>query len=116
MVPISEAARRNAKCKPQAGSSSKQLKGSLLECVSIGGEVLWKYFGKLLHPRQKEVPSSIVPEADLASERRILAHIQATFPDHNIIAGESSVFGTSLCAHKSALKGGALVQLPSFTH
>jgi len=73
----------------QGDNTSDELKGSLLECVGIGGEVLRDYFGKLLHPRQKEAASSIVCEADLASEKRILQHIRAHYPDHNIIAEES---------------------------
>lgn len=69
--------------------ASEQFKATLLQCVRIGGKVLRGYFGKLVHPRQKEAASSIVCDADLDSEKRILRHIQARFPGHNTIAEES---------------------------
>ena len=75
--------------KVQTTMASVQLKATLLECVRMGGEVLRGYFGKLVHPRQKEAASSVVCDADLDSERRILRHIQARFPGHNTIAEES---------------------------
>ena len=65
------------------------LKRTLLDCVDIGGTVLRRYFGKIVHPRQKESPSSVVCDADLASEHKVLQHIRRRFPDHNIIAEES---------------------------
>ena len=89
MVPKNEAARHHVKCKTQTGNTSEQLKDSLFQCVRMGGDVLRQYFGGLTHPRQKEAPSSVVCDADLASEKQILEHIEATFPDHNIIAEES---------------------------
>jgi myo-inositol-1(or 4)-monophosphatase len=55
----------------------------------MGGEVLRGYFGKLVHPRQKEAASSVVCDADLDSEGRILRHIHSRFPGHNTIAEES---------------------------
>jgi myo-inositol-1(or 4)-monophosphatase len=69
--------------------SSGQFKATLLQCVRAGGEILRGYFGKVVHPRQKEAASSVVCDADLDSERRILRHIQAKFPGHNTIAEES---------------------------
>jgi myo-inositol-1(or 4)-monophosphatase len=75
--------------KGQARLDSVQFKTTLLECVRLGGEVLRGYFGKLVHPREKEAASSIVCDADLDSEKRILRHIQARFPGHNTIAEES---------------------------
>jgi myo-inositol-1(or 4)-monophosphatase len=89
MIPKRRTARRNALLSTQAGTTSARLKRCLLECVKAGGEVVHGYFGKLIHPRQKESPSSIVCDADLASEKRILGHIQSRFPEHNIIAEES---------------------------
>jgi myo-inositol-1(or 4)-monophosphatase len=65
------------------------LKRTLLETVNIGGRVLRQYFGKITNPRQKEDPSSVVCDADLASEKQIIKHLRARFPDHNIIAEES---------------------------
>jgi myo-inositol-1(or 4)-monophosphatase len=73
----------------EAGLNSERLKQCLLKCVAIGGKVLRTHFGKLVHPRQKEAPSSIVCDADLAAERLILKQIRAQFPGHNIVAEES---------------------------
>jgi len=89
MVGNNTAAKRTVKGKAQTRLASGQFKATLLECVRIGGEVLRGYFGKLVHPRQKEAASSVVCDADLDSEKRILRHIQARFPDHNTIAEES---------------------------
>lgn len=75
--------------KAQTRMAAEEFKATLLECVRIGGEVLRGYFGKLVHPRQKEAVSSVVCDADLDSERRILRHIHARFPGHNTIAEES---------------------------
>jgi myo-inositol-1(or 4)-monophosphatase len=68
---------------------SERFKATLLECVRMGGQVLRGYFGKLVRPRQKDVASSIVCDADLESERRILGLIRVRFPSHNTIAEES---------------------------
>jgi myo-inositol-1(or 4)-monophosphatase len=89
MVSKRSAAKQQVKLKAQTRMVSEQFKATLLECVRIGGEVLRSYFGKLVHPRQKEAASSVVCDADLDSERRILRHIQARFPGHNTIAEES---------------------------
>jgi myo-inositol-1(or 4)-monophosphatase len=77
------------KYKAQRGFGADYFRATLLESVKIGGEVLRAYFGKLVRPRQKEAASSIVCDADLASENRILRHIRARFPRHNTIAEES---------------------------
>jgi myo-inositol-1(or 4)-monophosphatase len=89
MVSKSAATKQHVRRKAQTRTASEQFKGILLECVRIGGDVLRGYFGKLIHPRQKEEPSSIVCDADLVSEKRILRHIRANFPGHNTIAEES---------------------------
>jgi len=89
MVSKHTAAKQHVKRKAQTRIASEQFKVALLQCVRIGGEVLRGYFGKLVHPRQKEAASSIVCDADLDSEKRILRHIQARFPGHNTIAEES---------------------------
>ncbi len=60
-----------------------------MECVQLGGDTVRRYFGRLVHPRSKEAPSSIVCDADLASEKRILEHLRACYPDHNTVAEES---------------------------
>jgi myo-inositol-1(or 4)-monophosphatase len=89
MVSKNAAAKQHVKRSAQTRTTSEELKRTLLECVKIGGEVLRGYFGKLIHPRQKEEPCSIVCDADLASEKLILRHIQASFRGHNTIAEES---------------------------
>ncbi len=60
-----------------------------LQLVQEAGAILMKHFGKIRKVRQKEHPSSVVCEADLASEKHILEAIRAKFPDHGIIAEES---------------------------
>jgi myo-inositol-1(or 4)-monophosphatase len=70
-------------------ANAMQLKRTLLDCVDLGGKVLRQYFGKVIHPRQKENPSSIVCDADIASEKKVLKILRTRFPSHNIIAEES---------------------------
>jgi len=62
---------------------------TLRRCALGAGEILLDYFGGLTNPRQKESPSSIVCDADLAAEAFILKQLQKTFPDHGIISEES---------------------------
>lgn len=62
---------------------------TLLDCVRGAGKVLLRYFGRVTRPRQKEGPSSIVCDADLAAEEFILDRIARRFPRHNIISEES---------------------------
>jgi myo-inositol-1(or 4)-monophosphatase len=60
----------------------------LLDSVYDAGELLLSFAGQLINPRRKEDPSSIVCDADLASEKCIIDRIRARFPDHNIISEE----------------------------
>ena len=53
-----------------------------------GGEILRKYFGNLSRVRKKG-DIDLVTEADLESERKIIASIRKVFPDHSILAEES---------------------------
>ena len=62
---------------------------SLIELVQGAGEILLKYFGKIVKVRQKEHPSSVVCDADLAAEKYLVRHIAARFPHDNIVAEES---------------------------
>jgi myo-inositol-1(or 4)-monophosphatase len=89
MLGKDRAATRRIKGQAQTRIASEQFKATLLECVAMGGDVLRRSFGRLVHPRQKEAASSIVCDADLAAEKRILRHIRAWFPGHNTIAEES---------------------------
>lgn len=83
-------ATQSRRARPQPGSDlPRNLKATLLECIEGGAEILLGYFGKLTNPRQKEAPSSIVCDADLASEAYVIKRIRARFPGHNIIAEES---------------------------
>ncbi len=61
----------------------------IVDCVQSAGEVLRRHFGAAGSVRIKESQASIVTDADLASERAILAKIRARHPDHGIIAEES---------------------------
>jgi myo-inositol-1(or 4)-monophosphatase len=70
-------------------SSLSQIKRTLLECIRGGGKILQSYFGNVTNPRAKESPSSIVCDADLASERFVLETIRRWFPNDNIISEES---------------------------
>lgn len=65
------------------------MKTTLIECAQAGGKILLEHFGRPLASRTKENQSSIVTEADLASEKQILELIRARFPDHNTLAEES---------------------------
>jgi myo-inositol-1(or 4)-monophosphatase len=89
MTPKRGSGKRSERGGSEGGRNSEQLKRCLIECVRAGGQVLRTHFGKLVHPRQKESPSSIVCDADLAAERVILKRIRAQFPGHNVIAEES---------------------------
>ena len=52
------------------------------------GEVLLRYFGRVRKIKVKENLSSVVSEADVASEKVIIDLISKDFPDHNIISEE----------------------------
>ncbi len=61
----------------------------LVECVRSAGSILMDHFGNVTNVRIKENQSSVVTDADVAAEKRIVELIQARFPDHSIIAEES---------------------------
>jgi myo-inositol-1(or 4)-monophosphatase len=65
------------------------MKEVLLQSLQLGGETLMGYFGEIESFRVKESQSSIVTQADLESERRVVDCILRGFPDHNIIAEET---------------------------
>jgi myo-inositol-1(or 4)-monophosphatase len=60
-----------------------------IEAVRQAGAILLNYFGSIRDVRQKEHPSSVVCEADLASEKLVIQRIRKRFPDDGIIAEES---------------------------
>jgi myo-inositol-1(or 4)-monophosphatase len=53
-----------------------------------GGEVLKQYWGKLQKFEEKHHYCDLVTEADKLSEEKIIAVIQASFPEHQILAEE----------------------------
>jgi myo-inositol-1(or 4)-monophosphatase len=61
----------------------------LVDCAQAGGAVLERHFGRLTNVRTKENASSVVTEADLASERCIFDRIRARFPDDGLLGEES---------------------------
>jgi myo-inositol-1(or 4)-monophosphatase len=63
------------------------------EAACAGGAVLKSYWGKLKDIQEKQ-PGDLVTIADKESEAAVLGIIQRHFPDHNILAEESGVFGT----------------------
>ena len=65
------------------------MKQTLIESLKLGGETLMGYFGKIESIRVKDSQSSIVTQADLESERRVVDCILRSFPDHNVIAEET---------------------------
>jgi myo-inositol-1(or 4)-monophosphatase len=61
---------------------------TIIQALHQGGDMLLKYFGKVSDIKVKENLSSVVSEADVASEKVILDLIRQEFPDHNIISEE----------------------------
>jgi len=72
------------------------LRETAFRLVQESGAILLRHFGRIKNVRQKEHPSSVVCEADLASEQHIVQGIRSRFPDDSIIAEESGYLaGTS---------------------
>jgi myo-inositol-1(or 4)-monophosphatase len=67
------------------------VKATAIECATSAGRLLLEHFGKVQDVRVKENQSSVVTEADLASEQHILSIIRRRFPDHNIVAEETGL-------------------------
>ena len=65
------------------------MKSTAIECATSAGRLLLQHFGKVQNVRVKESQSSVVTDADLASEQHILSIIRRRFPDHNIVAEET---------------------------
>ncbi|MFM1944751.1 MAG: hypothetical protein RI897_3733 [Verrucomicrobiota bacterium] len=61
----------------------------VLECAHSAAQILLQHFNQPHAVRIKESPSSIVTEADLASDQYIRDYIQQRFPDHNVLTEES---------------------------
>jgi myo-inositol-1(or 4)-monophosphatase len=65
------------------------VKETALKLAHEAGAILLRHFGRIKNVRQKAHPSSVVCEADLASESHIVRGIRSRFPNDNIIAEES---------------------------
>jgi myo-inositol-1(or 4)-monophosphatase len=65
------------------------VKDTLVQAVTSAGTILLEHFGRVRHVRVKENQSSVVTEADLASEAHLLERIRNRFPQHNLLAEES---------------------------
>jgi myo-inositol-1(or 4)-monophosphatase len=65
------------------------LKATLLSAVHAGAEEVQRYFNQSYKISNKEGINNLVTEADLASEKAILAVIKKQFPEHQVLAEES---------------------------
>lgn len=65
------------------------MKETLTEALTISGKILLQFFRKPLTESEKESQSSIVTNADLASDAAIKELITARYPGHNIISEET---------------------------
>jgi myo-inositol-1(or 4)-monophosphatase len=68
------------------------MKDLLISALENSGKILLDHFDKPLTEYRKESQSSIVTEADLESEKKIIGQIKAKYPDHNIISEECGFF------------------------
>jgi len=67
---------------------TEELLNSAVNIAQSAGEVLRRYWGKLLKIRQKEFYWDLVTEADTESEQLILQAIQEQFPTHKTLSEE----------------------------
>jgi myo-inositol-1(or 4)-monophosphatase len=65
------------------------MKDTLIEALNLSGDLLMRYFNKPLSHKVKESQSSIVTEADFASDKAIKELIHKRFPEHNLISEET---------------------------
>ncbi len=65
------------------------MKNTLISALRTSGKTLLGYFEKPIEAKIKESQSSIVTEADFASDAVINKIIKANFPEHNIISEET---------------------------
>lgn len=66
-----------------------KMEATLIDALRKAGDILLKYFNKPLEEKVKESQSSIVTQADFASDSAIVGLIGRKFPTHNIISEES---------------------------
>ncbi len=72
-----------------------ELREILVDVLRGAGGVLLRYFGKVRQVRQKGHISSVVCEADLASEQYVLKRLRAALPQAGVISEESGWIGGS---------------------
>lgn len=65
------------------------MKETVVDALRISGKILLGYFNKPLIHTRKESQSSIVTEADFASDKAIRDLIGERYPEHNIISEET---------------------------
>jgi myo-inositol-1(or 4)-monophosphatase len=65
------------------------VKEQACEWARSAGRVLLEYYNGVPSVRLKDSQSDIVTEADVDSEKLIVQHIQASFPDHSILGEET---------------------------
>lgn len=65
------------------------MKSTLIRALKTAGALLLEYYDKPIKTKYKESLSSIVTEADMASDEKIMQIIKEKFPSHNIISEES---------------------------
>lgn len=63
--------------------------GTCISALKKGGQVLMDHFGSNSETLVKESISSVLTEADLASEKAILEILEHNYPGHNVIAEEA---------------------------
>lgn len=64
-----------------------------IHLASLSGEVLKKYWGKLIHVEEKSHSSDLVTNADKESEEVMLSELKKELPSHAILAEESGAIG-----------------------
>lgn len=67
----------------------------LIKAAQAGGKVLREYFGRTLKPVEKSTLWDFQTEADLKSEKSILAILKKEFPKYNIHSEEEGKFNNS---------------------
>lgn len=65
------------------------MKETVVDALRLSGKILLDHFNKPLNQSRKESQSSIVTEADFASDKAIRELIRKRYPGHNIISEET---------------------------
>lgn len=61
------------------------------QACRAAGDILLRAFGSSRSTSTKGDQYNVVTDADLASERALISHIEAAFPDHSVLAEESGL-------------------------